>query len=142
MAETIAKRVLTDIGLKPPPMLDACLRDLEAPRVMSRGLVPAEASTLLHTVRVLGNKASHDAMRIEATPADVDLVLRAVLRVVEWYFAEFERGPGLDPLFRPGAAPLPPRVDHPPGVRMPPLLVASRRKGRPRCGRCSCSPTG
>jgi hypothetical protein len=123
VAEALAKRVLAGIGLKPAATLDACLKELEEPRVMSRGLVPAEVITLLHMVRVLGNKATHDALRIEVTASDAALVLRSVLRVVEWYFVEFERGPRLNPLFRPGAAPpLLPADLPPPAVRLPPLL--------------------
>jgi hypothetical protein len=85
-------------------------------------------------VRVLGNKATHDAMRIEVTAADVDLVLRSVLRAVEWYFAEFERGPKVNPLFKVGAAPPPLRTDQPPpAVRLPPLVVTGPGiDGQPR----------
>lgn len=96
----MAKRLLEAIGIKPPAMLDACLRELEEPEVMSRGLVPSEIITILHMVRVMGNKATHGSMRIEATKADVYLVLQAVLRVVEWYFSAFERGPKLDSVTR------------------------------------------
>jgi hypothetical protein len=35
-------------------------------------------------------------MRIEPTKADVCLVLQSLLRVVEWYFLVFERGPKLE----------------------------------------------
>lgn len=125
IAETLTKRVLQDIGLKPPSMLDGCLKELEKPQIMSRGLVPAEVITLLHMVRVLGNKAAHDVMRIAAGATDVDLVLRSVLRVVEWYFAEFERGPRLNPLFKPGETPPPLRTEQPPpAVRLPPLVIS------------------
>ena len=124
IAESLAKQVLERLGLKPAAMLDACLRLLEQPDVMSRGLVPAEVISLLHMVRVLGNKAAHDALRIEATADDVDLVVRSVLRVVEWYFAEFERGPRLNPLFKSGPSLPPLRADLPPlAVRLPPLVV-------------------
>jgi hypothetical protein len=101
IGENLAKRVLQEIGLKPPAMLDGCLREFEKPEVMSRGLVPAEVVTILHVIRVLGNKAVHDSLRIEMTAADVHLVLRSTLRVVEWYFLEFDRGPKLDRLFLP-----------------------------------------
>jgi hypothetical protein len=124
IAESLAKQVLERLGLKLATMLDGCLRLLEQPDVLSRGLVPAEVISLLHMVRVLGNKAAHDALRIEATATDVDLVVRSVLRVVEWYFAEFERGPRLDPLFKTGPSLPPLRADLPPlAVRLPPLVV-------------------
>lgn len=134
VAETLTKRILENIGLKPPAMLDACIRALEKPEVMSRGLVPAEIITLLHMVRVMGNKATHDVMKIEATAADVELVLRSVLRVVEWYFGEFERGPKVSPLFKPGPPPPPLQTDDPPpAAHMPPLTITGTgEQGEPR----------
>lgn len=92
-AERLVKRVLEDITISPPALFDACLRELEKAEVMSRGLVPAEIISLLHMVRVLGNKAAHDGLRIVATVNDVHLVLHALLRVAEWYFREFKRRP-------------------------------------------------
>src|SRR5207244_1788890 len=100
VAEALVKRILEDMSIKPPAMLDACLRELEKPDVMSRGLVPMEVLSFLHMVRVMGNKAIHGSMRILASANDVLLVLQSLLRVVEWYFGEFDRGPKLDPLFR------------------------------------------
>src|SRR5689334_20647120 len=67
IGETLAKQVLVAIGIKPPEMLEACLRELEKPEVMSRGLVPGEIITMLHKVRMIGNKATHDALRIKVT---------------------------------------------------------------------------
>jgi hypothetical protein len=127
VAESLTKQIIQDIGRKPAAMLDACLQELEKPEVMSRGLVPAEIISMLHMVRVLGNKATHDAIRIEVTIADVDLVMRSVLRVVEWYFAEFQKGPKVNPLFKAGPLPVavpPPQI--PPAVRMPGLTIATR----------------
>ncbi len=124
VAESLTKQILQGIGRKPAPMLDACLKELETPEVMSKGLVPAEIISMLHMVRVIGNKATHDAFRIEITQADVDLVMRSVLRVVEWYFAEFQRGPKVNPLFKAGVMPVavpPPQL--PPAVRMPGLTI-------------------
>jgi hypothetical protein len=104
LAESLAKRMAEGIGLRPPAMLDGCLHELERPEVMSRGLVPSEIITILHMVRVLGNKAAHDSMRIDPTGADVSLVLQSLLRAVEWYFTAFERGPRLERLFAPPGA--------------------------------------
>ena len=41
IAESLTRQVLEQLGLKPPSTLDSCLRNLEEPAVMSRGLVPA-----------------------------------------------------------------------------------------------------
>jgi hypothetical protein len=92
-AERLVKQVLEKMSIKAPAMLDGCLRELEKDTVMSRGLVPLEVVSLLHAIRVLGNKATHDALKIDLTADAVHLVLLALVRVVEWYFAEFERGP-------------------------------------------------
>jgi WD40 repeat protein/class 3 adenylate cyclase len=104
VAESLTKQIVTAIGVKPPAVLDACLKELERPETMSRGLVPGEIVTILHKVRTIGNKALHDDLRIRVTAEDVTNVLGDVLRVVRWYFAEFVRGPGVDP-FAPEARP-------------------------------------
>jgi hypothetical protein len=104
VAETLVKQMLAEMQIKPTAMLDACLRELERPEVLSRGLVPPEIISILHLVRVMGNKASHASLRIQVSETDVLLVLRPLLRVVEWYFAEFDHGPKLAPLFRDSTA--------------------------------------
>jgi hypothetical protein len=96
IGEVLAKQILTAIDIKPPRMLDACLRELEKPQMMSRGLVPGEIITMLHKVRTIGNKALHDDLRIEVSLDDVTSVLGDVLRVTRWYFREFTRGPRLE----------------------------------------------
>jgi hypothetical protein len=108
IAETLAKQTLAALGTEPPPMLDACLRELRKPETMSRALVPAEIITMLDKVRTIGNKALHDALSIEVALDDVTSVLGDVLRVTRWYFGEFDRGPRLDPVLgtpRPPPAP-------------------------------------
>jgi hypothetical protein len=111
VGETLAEQTLAAIGIKPPSMLDACLRELERQEVMSRGLVPAEIITMLHKVRTIGNKATHDALKIAVTADDVTSVLGDVLRVTRWYYCEFARGPRLKPdaVFRPVPAAALPR---------------------------------
>ena len=79
MAETLAKQLLRDLHLAEEAMLEACLRRLEQPAVMSRGLVPAEVVSLLHAARVLGNKAAHGVLKIEVGGGDVALILGLLL---------------------------------------------------------------
>jgi hypothetical protein len=126
----LSTRILEDVQEKPRGTLEANLRVLESDAVLSRGLVPNEIITLLHMVRVIGNKAAHDSLKITPTVADVDLVLRSVLRVIEWYFAEFKRGPRLQPLFR-GSGPMPPLESEglPPAPRLPALVVVGPAPG-------------
>jgi hypothetical protein len=126
----LSTRILEDVQEKPKGTLEANLRVLESDAVLSRGLVPNEIITLLHMVRVIGNKAAHDSLKIHATVADVDLVLRSVLRVIEWYFAEFKRGPLMRPLFR-GPEPMPPLETDalPPATRLPALVVVGPDTG-------------
>jgi hypothetical protein len=100
LAESLVKQVLEDLKMKAPPALDACLRELERPETLSRGFVPSEIISLLHMVRILGNKATHNSMGIRASSHDAGLVLQSLLRVVEWYFVEFERGPKFATLYR------------------------------------------
>jgi hypothetical protein len=100
IGETLAKQSLTALGIKPPLMLDACLRELEKPKVMSRGLVPGEIISMLHKVRTFGNRALHDSLRISVTAEDVASVLGDLLRVTRWYFCEFARGQRLESVFQ------------------------------------------
>ena len=129
IADRITVRVLDDMGGKEDrdkakSLFDERIKYLESQPVLSRGLVPQEILTLLHMVRVIGNKAAHDVLKIRPGASDVDLVLRSVLRIVEWYFAEFARGPKVDPLFM-GVASLPPLrgAEPPPAVRAPALTI-------------------
>ena len=103
VAEGLAKRIQKDIGNKPGAMLHVCLEDLESQEVMSRGLVPAEVLSCLRLAHVLGNKGTHDAMKIEPAAGTVASTLGAVLEVVGWYFCTFARGPRLDRVFAPPA---------------------------------------
>jgi hypothetical protein len=99
IVEGVCKQTLQAMGAKPPAMLLGCLQELERPEQMSRGLVPAQIITTMHSVRVWGNKAAHKDEGLALTEDDVALVVRSALRVVEWYSAEFERGPKIAPLY-------------------------------------------
>ncbi len=116
VAETLVRQVLEKLHIKPATNFDNALQRLEEPRTMSRGLVPREIISMLHMLRVMGNKATHDVMHISTGTADACLVLQSALRVVEWYFAEFERGPKLSFASHDGASgagPLPPADGRP-----------------------------
>jgi hypothetical protein len=99
IVEGVCKQTLQAMGTKPPAMLLGCLQELEKPEQMSRGLVPAQIISTMHSVRVWGNKAAHKDESLGLTEDDVALVVRSALRVVEWYCAEFERGPKIGPVY-------------------------------------------
>src|SRR6266849_10739018 len=98
LAESLTKKVLGNLGIPLQPMFDGCLKELEKP--VHRALVPLVITSALDMVKVWGNKAVHDDPRIAQRSGNVVTVLHPLLRVVEWYFAEFERGPNIDPLFQ------------------------------------------
>jgi hypothetical protein len=101
VAESLVKQLMLDLKLKQEAMLDACLRKLEEPAVMNQGLVPAEIISPLHTIRVLGNKGAHGALKIKARVGHVDSMLGLMLEILEWYFTEFAKGPQQASIFEP-----------------------------------------
>lgn len=103
VGERLAKQTLSAAGIKPPSMLDACLREMEKPEVMSRGLIPAEIISMLHKVRTIGNKALHDDLRIAVSVDDVTSVMFDLLLLIRWYYTQFARGPKLGPVFKSSA---------------------------------------
>jgi hypothetical protein len=100
LAEKLTQQILKDIGEKPSEKFDSCINYLEQQKVMSRGLVPNEIISSLHTLRIWGNKANHGGMRIKTTLSTVDLILSIVLQIVDWYHTEFERGPKISSLYK------------------------------------------
>ena len=101
IAESVTKKLLKCMNCKVSTIFEACLKELEKHEVRSRGLVPAEIISMLHMIRVMGNKASHGASGIELTSNDVAIVLSSLLRVVEWYYSQFRLGPQINPILAP-----------------------------------------
>ncbi len=89
LVEDIARALLLDLGLATRGRLLDYLDRLREPAVASRNLVPMEVVSLLDLVRVMGNKAAHGALKVDASAHDVALVVGAAHRVVAWYDAEF-----------------------------------------------------
>jgi hypothetical protein len=59
------------------------------------GILPDEMASLLHTIRTYSNKADHDAEKVRLTVEDAEIGLTLFLRVVEWFYCEYDKGPRL-----------------------------------------------
>ena len=75
-------------------------------------VLPPPIYSALHTLRIYGNLAVHpyepgtgERKNVKVNSTDVQAALAQLLRAVEWYFADYERGPRLEPLYTgaPGA---------------------------------------
>jgi tetratricopeptide (TPR) repeat protein len=74
-------------------------------KVAGLRLLPDEMASYLHTVRTLSNKVDHDAVCVTLTEADAENGLSLFLRVLEWFYCEYERGPRLTTVYGDRAAP-------------------------------------
>jgi hypothetical protein len=95
VAEGLAKGMLRGMGIKPPDMLNACIRKLEEPDAISRGFVQKVIIATLDKVMAFGNKAVHGDLPIVVTTDHVYSVAGDVLLVAQWYFGEFKPGRAL-----------------------------------------------
>lgn len=64
-------------------------------KVVGLRLLPDELASCLHTIRVLSNKADHQAERIVLSNTDAENALGLFVRVLEWFYCEYEHGPRL-----------------------------------------------
>jgi hypothetical protein len=67
----------------------------EETKIQGLGILPDEMASLLHTIRTYSNKADHDAEKVRLTVRDAEIGLTLFLRVVEWFYCEYEKGPQL-----------------------------------------------
>jgi hypothetical protein len=105
IAEHIIDSVLTREAIKKTALNDdiETLGSSEQKASQRRGgrgpILPPQIFGNLHAVRIYGNKAVHyqpgatDCKPVVVGPMDVQVALGLLLRVVEWYFAEYEKGP-------------------------------------------------
>jgi tetratricopeptide (TPR) repeat protein len=56
-------------------------------------ILPDEVSSYLQLIRTLSNKPHHDTAKIRLQISDAENVLRAFLRVMEWYYCEWSDNP-------------------------------------------------
>jgi hypothetical protein len=66
------------------------------------GILPDEMASLLHTIRTYSNKADHDAEKVRLTVRDAEIGLTLFLRVVDWFYCEYEKGPRLLSIYNHG----------------------------------------
>lgn len=78
----------------------------ENPNFKHKGLciLPDEIASCLHTIRTYSNKADHDAEKTNLTVEDAENMLGLFLRVLEWFYCEYENGPRLKTIYADGSA--------------------------------------
>src|SRR5436305_1107642 len=69
-------------------------------------ILPAPLSSSLHNLRIYGNLVAHpwdpqtmELKDVRLTTTDLQVALGQIMRLLEWYFQEYPRGPRLDPLY-------------------------------------------
>ncbi|MCX7974048.1 MAG: hypothetical protein N3B16_06040, partial [Candidatus Aminicenantes bacterium] len=61
--------------------------------LQKEAIIPAEIASYLHTIRIFANKARHGGEKIIFTRRDIYNILGILLRVIEWFYCEFDKGP-------------------------------------------------
>ena len=90
----LLRRVYEAVERKPPSdNLNECIEDAR-----KAGILPSEIATSLHFIRVWSNMVGHAAERVRLKAYDAWTALGVYLRVLEWFYCEFERGPRLSDL--------------------------------------------
>ncbi len=70
-------------------------------------ILPNTIYSSLHNLRIYGNSIAHPfepgttkLKNIVVSSTDIQIALGHLLRIVEWFFSEYEKGPSLCPLFK------------------------------------------
>lgn len=82
-------------------------RRKEATGPIPAPILPKHLHSSLHTLRIYGNHVVHPKLDrqtmelkdLQLTQADLQVVLSQIMRLLEWYFQEYPRGPRLNPLY-------------------------------------------
>ncbi len=64
-------------------------------------LLPDEIETALHPIRVWSGKNKHDLEKVSLNVSDAETALHLYLRVLEWYYTEYDKGPRLQTIYSP-----------------------------------------
>jgi formylglycine-generating enzyme required for sulfatase activity len=68
-------------------------------KIQGLRLLPDEIASYLHTLRTLSNKPDHAAEQIHLLGADADNALNTFLRVLQWFYCEYDHGPHLSSIY-------------------------------------------
>lgn len=69
-------------------------------RLQKEGVIPSEITAYLHTIRIFANKARHGGEKIIFSRRDIENILNILLRVIEWAYCEYEKGPHYPSIYR------------------------------------------
>ena len=64
-----------------------------------KGLVPSEIASDLDWIRVQANKARHNVEKVKLTVDEAETALNHILRVVKWFYCQYEHGPRLATIY-------------------------------------------
>jgi hypothetical protein len=71
----------------------------EKTKIQGLRILPDEMASLLHVIRTYANKADHNAEKVRLTVEDAEIGLTLFLRVVEWFYCEYAKGPQLPSIY-------------------------------------------
>jgi tetratricopeptide (TPR) repeat protein len=76
-------------------------KKLEQRRNGQPPVLPKQIYSALHCLRIYGNSIVHPdkAENVEVTSTDIQAALAQLLRLVEWYFEEYAKGPRKSPIY-------------------------------------------
>ncbi len=69
-------------------------------KIQGLGILPDEMASLLHTIRTYANKADHDVEKVQLKVEDAEIALSAFLRVLDWFYCEYDKGPRLPSIYQ------------------------------------------
>ncbi len=119
IVEYFVGRILLDEGIKPGGELlnnieilgskdgkAAAARRKDPQSPIPPPVLPARVYSSLHNLRIYGNLVAHpwdpqtmDLKEAHVTSTDLQVALGQIMRLAEWYFQEYDRGPRIDPLY-------------------------------------------
>lgn len=68
-------------------------------RIKGLDLIPREVASHLHVIRTLSNKVTHRSESLHPTTIDAEYAIVLFLRIVEWFYVEYQHGPRLKTIY-------------------------------------------
>lgn len=75
------------------------LLEQQIEQLRQQGVIPPELASDLHWVRVRASRARHRSESLEITADDAENAISYVLRLVKWYYCDFDNGPKLRTIY-------------------------------------------